>query len=195
MVKGTGMAGNVGNALRVLFWRVMLRLRGGRLGRRCRIERGVCLASRPGHPVIVGDGVCLGRGAILSTARTGRVVVEDGATIGAGAVVTSDAEIRIGAGSVVGPHADVVDFNHTFDRLDVLVEHQPIDAAPIRIGRNVRLGAGVKVLHGVTIGDGARVADGAVVTRDVPAGGEASGVPARVRNGGPCASLGGGKWV
>ena len=182
MLKGTGMAGNVGNALRVLFWRVMLRLRGGRLGRRCRIERGVCLASRPGHPVLVGNGVRLGRGAILSTARTGRVVVGDGATIGPGAVVTSDAEIRIGAGSVVGPHADVVDFNHTFDRLDVLVEHQPIDAAPIRIGRNVRLGAGVKVLHGVTIGDGARVADGAVVTRDVPAGGVASGVPARVRD-------------
>jgi len=176
------MAGNVGNALRVLFWRVVLRLRGGRLGRGCRIEPGVCLASRPGRPVLVGDGVHLGRGAILSTARTGHVVVGDRATIGPGAVVTSDAEIRIGPGAVIGPHADVVDFNHTFDRLDVLVEHQPIDAAPIRIGRNVRLGAGVKVLHGVTIGDGARVADGAVVTRDVPAGGEASGVPARVRD-------------
>jgi len=183
------------NRCRAIVWRLILALRGGRMGRRCVVERGVCLASRPGHPVLVGDAVRLERGAILSTARTGRVVVEDGATIGAGAVVTSDAEIRVGAGSVVGPHADVVDFNHTFDRLDVLVEHQPIDAAPIRIGRNVRLGAGVKVLHGVTIGDGARVADGAVVTRDVPAGGEASGVPARVRSGGPCASVGGGKRV
>ena len=169
------------NRCRAVVWRLILSLRGGRMGRRCIVERGVCMASRPGHPVIVGDGVCLERGAILSTARTGRVVVENGATLGAGSVITSDAEIRIGAGSVVGPNADVVDFNHTFDRLDVLVEHQPIDAAPIRIGRNVRLGAGVKVLHGVTIGDGARVADGAVVTQDVPAGGEASGVPARVR--------------
>ena len=185
------------NRCRALMWRLILALRGGRMGRRCVVERKVCLASRPGHPVIVGDGVRLERGAILSTARTGRVVVEDGATIGAGAVVTSDAEIRIGAGSVVGPHADVVDFNHTFDRLDVLVEHQPIDAAPIRIGRNVRLGAGVKVLHGVTIGDGARVADGAVVTRDVPAGASAAGAPARVSGGaaGPDASLGGRKPV
>jgi acetyltransferase-like isoleucine patch superfamily enzyme len=169
------------NRCRALVWRLILALRGGRMGRRCIVERGACLASRPGHPVIVGDGVRLGRGVILSTARTGRIVIEDGATIRAGSVITSDAEIRIGAGSVVGPHVDVVDFNHTFDRLDVLVEHQPIDAAPIRIGRGVRLGAGAKVLHGVTIGDGARVADGAVVTRDVPTGGEASGVPARVR--------------
>jgi len=169
------------NRCRAIVWRLILALRGGRMGRRCVVERKVCLASRPGHPVIVGDGVRLGRGAILSTARTGRVVVEDGATIGPGAVVTSDAEIRIGAGSVVGPHADVVDFNHTFDRLDVLVEHQPIDATPIRIGRDVRLGAGVKVLHGVTVGDGARVDAGSVVTRDVPAGASAGGVPARVR--------------
>ena len=189
------MAGNVGNALRVLFWRVMLRLRGGRLGRRCVVERKVCLASRPGYPVLVGDGVRLGRGAILSTARTGRIVVEDGATIGAGAVVTSDAEIHIGPGAVIGPHADIVDFNHTFDRLQELVEFHPIEARPIRIGARARVGERAKVLCGVTIGDGACVADGAVVTRDVPAGGEASGVPARVCNGGPCASVGGGERV
>jgi len=95
--------------------------------------------------------------------------------------VTSDAEIHIGPGAVIGPHADIVDFNHTFDRLDVLVEHQPIDAAPIRIGRNVRLGAGVKVLRGVMIGDGACVEAGSVVTRDVPPGASAGGAPARVR--------------
>lgn len=176
------MAGNAGNALRVLFWRVMLRLRGGRLGRRCRIERGVCLASRPGHPVLVGNGVRLGRGAILSTARTGRVVVEDGATIGPGAVVTSDAEIRIGPGAVIGPHADIVDFNHTFDRLEELVELHPIEARPIRIGARACVGERAKVLCGVTVGDGACVEAGSVVTRDVPAGSEVSGVPARVRD-------------
>jgi len=125
--------------------------------------------------------VHLGRGAILSTARTGRIVVEDGAAIGAGAVVTSDAEIHIGAGSVVGPHADVVDFNHTFDRLEELVELHPIEARPIRIGARAHIGQRAKVLCGVTVGDGARVDAGAVVTRDVPPGATAGGVPARVR--------------
>ncbi|MGB2796935.1 MAG: acyltransferase [Phycisphaerae bacterium] len=169
------------NQFRAIVWRLILALRGGRMGRRCVVERGVCLASRPGHPVIVGDGVRLERGAILSTARTGRVVVEDGATISAGAVVTSDAEIHIGPGAVIGPHADVVDFNHTFDRLDELVEHQPIEARPIRIGAHARVGERAKVLCGVMVGDGARVDAGSVVTRDVPAGAWAGGVPARVR--------------
>jgi acetyltransferase-like isoleucine patch superfamily enzyme len=189
------MAMSLGNAWRALFWRVMLRLRGGRMGRRCVVERKVCLASRPGHPVIVGDGVRLGRGAILSTARTGRIVVEDGATIGPGAVVTSDAEIHIGPGAVIGPHADIVDFNHTFDRIEELVEFHPIEARPIRIGARARVGERAKVLCGVTVGDGACVEAGSVVTRDVPAGALAGGVPARVRAGGPGASVGGEKRV
>ena len=170
-----------GNLWRVTFWRVVLRLRGGRLGRGCRIEPGVCLASRPGSPVLVGDGVCLERGAILSTARQGRIVVEDGARIGPGAVLTSDAEIRIGAGAVIGPHADLVDFNHTFDALEALVEFQPIEARPVRIGARARIGPRAKVLCGVTVGDGAEIEAGAVVTRNVPPGARAGGVPARVR--------------
>ena len=168
------------NRCRAIVWRLILALRGGRMGRRCVVERKVCLASRPGHPVIVGDGVRLGRGAILSTARTGRIVVEDGATIGAGAVVTSDAEIHIGPGAVIGPHADIVDFNHTFDRIEELVELHPIEARPIRIGARACVGERAKVLCGVTVGDGACVEAGSVVTRDVPAGASAGGVPARV---------------
>jgi acetyltransferase-like isoleucine patch superfamily enzyme len=50
----------------------------------------------------------------------------------------------------------------------------------IVIGNDVWLGANVTVLPGVTIGDGAIIAAGAVVTKDVPAGAVAGGVPAKV---------------
>ena len=48
------------------------------------------------------------------------------------------------------------------------------------LGRNVIVGAGAKVLGGFTVGDGAKIGSNAVVTRPVPAGATAVGIPARI---------------
>lgn len=57
---------------------------------------------------------------------------------------------------------------------------QPKREQDIRIGSDVWLGAHVVVTAGVTIGDGCIVGAGAVVTRNLPPGCIAGGVPARV---------------
>jgi maltose O-acetyltransferase len=75
-------------------------------------------------------------------------------------------------------------------RVQLLTPTHPIDpeprragweaAEPIEIGDNVWLGGGAIVCPGVTIGEDTVVGAGAVVTRDLPAGVVAVGVPARV---------------
>ena len=52
-------------------------------------------------------------------------------------------------------------------------------AYPIRVGSGVWIGGGVRVMPGVSIGDGAVIASGSVVTKDIPAGVLAAGVPCR----------------
>jgi maltose O-acetyltransferase len=75
-------------------------------------------------------------------------------------------------------------------RVQLLTAEHPIDAtarragwewgAPIAIEDNVWLGGGAIVCSGVTIGRDTVVGAGAVVTRDLPGGVVAMGVPARV---------------
>lgn len=75
-------------------------------------------------------------------------------------------------------------------RVQLLTARHPVDpdsrrsgwesAAPITLGDDVWLGGGVIVGPGVTIGDATVVGAGAVVTRDLPPGVVATGIPARV---------------
>jgi len=72
-------------------------------------------------------------------------------------------------------------------KVSLLTESHPVapaarhalTVAPIHIKRNAWIGANATIMPGVTIGENAVVAAGAVVTRDVPDGTVAGGIPAR----------------
>jgi maltose O-acetyltransferase len=88
------------------------------------------------------------------------------------------ARITIGDDVQVGPLVQLLTPTHP---LDADLRRAKWEAAePIVIGDNVWLGGGVIVCPGVTIGADTVVGAGAVVTRDLPAGVVAAGVPARV---------------
>ncbi len=84
--------------------------------------------------------------------------------------------IEIGDDCLIGQQVVIATLNHDLDP----AKRGNMFPAPVKIGSRVWIGAHATILPGVTIGDGAVIGAGAVVTKDVPAGMVAAGVPARV---------------
>jgi len=92
-------------------------------------------------------------------------------------VMLDVAPIRIGAACQIGTGVHLMTATHPIDPEPRRLGWE--SGEPIAIGDNVWLGSGVVVCPGVTIGDDTVVGAGAVVTRDLPAGVVAAGVPAK----------------
>ena len=84
--------------------------------------------------------------------------------------------ITLGDGTLLGNNVVITTMNHDFDP-DCRGTTYP---APVVIGKKVWIASSVTIVPGVTIGDGSIIGAGSVVTRDIPAGVIAAGVPARV---------------
>ena len=108
----------------------------------------------------------------------GAISIGDRSFVNVDAVMLDVAPIAIGAACQVA------------SRVQLLTATHPVDPEPRRLGweygrpitlaDNVWLGGGVIVCPGVSIGRDTVVGAGAVVTRDLPPGVVAAGVPARV---------------
>ena len=101
-----------------------------------------------------------------------------GGFVNFGLVALDVAEIRVGNDVQIGPYVQLLTPTHPLEPEPRRAKWE--SAAPITIEDNVWLGGGVVVCPGVTIGADTVVGAGAVVTRDLPAGVLAAGVPARV---------------
>ena len=150
---------------------------GCRLGRGVRLSRGFA-AGRKGS-IRLGRRAELGDGVIID-AWGGSVAMAAEVFVGPYAVIYGHGGVEIGNQTLISMHCRILSSNHAMPELAIPIRSQPDVLRPTRIGRDVWLGAGVTVLAGVDIGDGCVVGAGAVVTRDLPAGSVAVGVPARV---------------
>lgn len=86
--------------------------------------------------------------------------------------------IEIGDNVLFGPRVGIYTSNHATDAAERAAG--ACYAEPVRIGHRVWIGAGVHINPGVRIGDDTIIGSGSVVTKDVPAGVIAAGVPCRV---------------
>lgn len=155
----------------------LLRLRGARMGAKCRVGRH-CEASNP-PALTFGTRVVLEAGVVLKLVSSdASVSLGDHVFIGRGSIFDVTGALTIGSGTLIAPGCFVTDHNHGIAPGQAIWT-QPCTAQAVRIGKDAWLGARAVVLPGVTIGDGAVVAAGAVVTRDVAPMTVVAGVPAR----------------
>lgn len=123
------------------------------LGNDCAVHDGAWLAAEPGGNLTIGDRVYVGHNVHLHAV--------DDVVIGAGTMIADGVLINSGT-------------------------HDPNDEMAVRGSGRISVGSGcfigqhVVILGGVSIGPGVTIGAGAVVTRDIPAGATAVGVPARV---------------
>jgi acetyltransferase-like isoleucine patch superfamily enzyme len=131
-----------------------------RLGRECVLQADIFFNYShfwtPGPSMIFGDRVFIGRGCEFNIRE----------------------KITVGDDCLIASGCTFVDTNHGRDHSKAM-NAQPLESAPIILGRNVWLGTQCIILKGVQLGDGAVIGAGSVVTKSVPAGETWAGVPAR----------------
>ena len=92
--------------------------------------------------------------------------------------LVDDTHIYVGDNVLFAPNVIVATAGHPLDA-DLRRKAYQYNM-PVRIGNNCWIGAGAKIMPGVTIGDNTVIGAGSVVTKDIPSGVLAFGVPCRV---------------
>ena len=149
------------------------------IGRGVIVDRAVNLAVSNDGFLRIGDGVRIEANCHLLA--KGRLTIGARTFIGAGSMIVASEAIDIGADALIAAYVTIRDQDHGFADRGRPYSTQPLETSPIVIGDNVWLGSGAVVCPGVTIGEDTVVGAGGVVTRDLPAGVVALGVPARVQ--------------
>jgi acetyltransferase-like isoleucine patch superfamily enzyme len=135
---------------------------------------------RPRRHLTIGPGATLAPNVSLRNGE--RIEIGAGSKIGEHAFLWAGdghGRITIGRNCRFGPGVFVTASDYGM-LPDMGIAEQPRNERDIVIGDDVWLGARVFVGAGVTIGDGAVVSANSVVTRDLPPGVIAVGIPARV---------------
>ncbi|MGB0722154.1 MAG: acyltransferase [Gammaproteobacteria bacterium] len=129
--------------------------------------------------VDIGSATTIKDYAILAP-RDGYINIGVNCSVNPFCVLLGYGGIDIGDNVRMAAGCSIIAFNHNFDDPTVPIAEQGNNFEGIRIEDDVWLGTGVRVLDGVVIGKGAVVGAGSVVTRSIPPGCVAVGVPAKV---------------
>jgi acetyltransferase-like isoleucine patch superfamily enzyme len=129
--------------------------------------------------ISIGDRVRINARTVpveLAASKGAELLIGRGTYLNYGTSISSQQSVKIGANCLIGNYVNIMDG----DFHDLHDHTLPGKIEPVVIEDDVWLGVRSVVLKGVTVGRGSVIGAGSVVTRDVPPGSLAFGVPAQV---------------
>lgn len=147
-----------------------------RIGAHSSLDRDVAIRWAGGR-LEIGDGVDVRRDVRMMI--SGVLRLQGPNVLSWGVVVHCDEEVSLAPQVTVGEWVTIADGAH--HHLDGAWHVDQLTTSPVAIGGDTWVGAKATITKGVRIGRSCVVAANAVVTRDVPDGHVALGVPATVR--------------
>ena len=129
----------------------------------------------------VGEGTLLEPGCWLTLSPAARIEIGRGCFLNKNTMLAALELIEIGDHVMFANNCFVGDADHRYDDPELPVTWQGFEPqGPVRIGSNCWFGVGCVVTGGVEIGERSVIGSNSVVTRDIPPGVIAAGVPAKV---------------
>ncbi|GHB92813.1 acyltransferase [Cerasicoccus arenae] len=179
---------------RLLYWigrRLALRHPNVYAPKSCLFHPGAKINPRNGK-IVFGENCNVAEGAIIQ----GNVSFGANCSVQAYTIITGygsldkpDGQITFGQGVRVASHGMMIAANHIFDDPGKPIHGQGLQQMPIIVEDDVWIGGRVNLTAGVTIGSGSVIGAGSVVTKDIPAGSIAVGIPAKVIKNRNCDNL------
>ena len=148
------------------------------------------IEKHPGATIRIGRKCCfrsarcsniagINRPVLLAARKSGRIEIGDHCGLSA-TVIVADTSVKIGNRVMIGVNCTIADTDFHPVAAEARFAGERGKTLPITIGDDVFIGMNSMVLKGVTIGRGSVIAAGSVVTKDLPPGVLAGGVPAKV---------------
>lgn len=140
------------------------------------LEEGVLIF----HPenISMGDNIYVGHQTILKGYYKNEMKIGSNTWIGQQCFFHAAGGIDIGESVGIGPGVKILTSTHQKATGDRPIIEEPISFRPVVIGSGSDIGVGAIILPGVTIGENCQIGAGAVVTKSIPNGCTAAGVPA-----------------
>lgn len=176
------MIGFIVTRLRMAFWTLFYRTIGRvafrRLGKGARFEGWIDIPQKGGR-ISIGERAHICRYVEFTVPSGGELLIADDVFVSRGVMISAHRRVAIGKHTMIGEYVSIHDNDHRHDRADMPFSERGFLSDALEIGPNCWIGAKAVLVRRSGTQENCVLGAGAVLTRILPPGTIAVGVPAK----------------